>query len=247
MATVDPSVGAVKRGRGEIDANGDKRAKSDAPVMRTGDWFCPSCGNHNFASRTTCRKCQTAKPNGPAFGGQGGQGGQGFEMYSPYGMAAVPGMGPMVANANAPVYGFMQQQGGGVPFDTSRPTDRAGDWNCFSCGMHNFASRTSCRKCGTLKVGPEATMMGGRPNRPGDWACPSCDTHNFASRTDCRNCNAPKPTGAPATGGAAAQQGTVPGLENVPNARAGDWLCSSCNAHNYAGRTNCFKCKTAKQ
>lgn len=28
---------------------------------------------------------------------------------------------------------------------------RAGDWHCRSCGDHQFASRTSCRKCGAQK------------------------------------------------------------------------------------------------
>ena len=31
---------------------------------REGDWDCPSCRNHNYASRTECYKCKTAKPPG---------------------------------------------------------------------------------------------------------------------------------------------------------------------------------------
>ena len=27
-----------------------------------GDWFCPSCNNHNFASRAECFKCGERKP-----------------------------------------------------------------------------------------------------------------------------------------------------------------------------------------
>lgn len=34
-----------------------------------GDWNCASCGNMNFARRTSCNKCQAAKP---ADGGGGG-------------------------------------------------------------------------------------------------------------------------------------------------------------------------------
>merc|ERR1711924_247971 len=25
--------------------------------MKEGDWMCPSCGNHNYASRVECNKC----------------------------------------------------------------------------------------------------------------------------------------------------------------------------------------------
>ncbi len=31
---------------------------------REGDWDCPSCRNHNYASRTECYKCKAAKPPG---------------------------------------------------------------------------------------------------------------------------------------------------------------------------------------
>ena len=34
--------------------------------MRPGDWLCPSpsCGNHNYSTRMTCNRCQTARPSG---------------------------------------------------------------------------------------------------------------------------------------------------------------------------------------
>merc|ERR1719491_722292 len=39
--------------------------------MRPGDWMCPACGNHNYASREACNKCQQPKPVAPE-GGCGG-------------------------------------------------------------------------------------------------------------------------------------------------------------------------------
>jgi hypothetical protein len=30
--------------------------------MRPGDWMCPACNNHNFASKTSCNKCGLPKP-----------------------------------------------------------------------------------------------------------------------------------------------------------------------------------------
>lgn len=32
------------------------------PNKKQSDWACPSCGYHNFASRSTCRDCHTQRP-----------------------------------------------------------------------------------------------------------------------------------------------------------------------------------------
>ena len=47
---------------------------------RPGDWNCPACNAHNFASKTACFRCQAPKPdNLPPDGGYGGfQGGGGY-------------------------------------------------------------------------------------------------------------------------------------------------------------------------
>mmetsp|Transcript_108910 Transcript_108910/g.347679 ORF Transcript_108910/g.347679 Transcript_108910/m.347679 type:complete len:92 (+) Transcript_108910:1-276(+) len=42
-------------------------SSSTGPVVRTmkpGDWSCPNqeCGFHNFASRSSCKGCQTTRP-----------------------------------------------------------------------------------------------------------------------------------------------------------------------------------------
>merc|ERR1719378_1316855 len=41
---------------------------SSAPMM-PGDWVCPSCGDHQFARNTSCRKCGAAKPMDAGMGG----------------------------------------------------------------------------------------------------------------------------------------------------------------------------------
>mmetsp|Transcript_90253 Transcript_90253/g.162741 ORF Transcript_90253/g.162741 Transcript_90253/m.162741 type:complete len:271 (+) Transcript_90253:69-881(+) len=35
--------------------------------MRPGDWACPSCNNHNYASRENCNRCQRPKNTPPNF------------------------------------------------------------------------------------------------------------------------------------------------------------------------------------
>ncbi|XP_050227192.1 uncharacterized protein LOC126676896 isoform X2 [Mercurialis annua] len=77
-----------------------------------------------------------------------------------------------------------------------------GDWYCSStsCGVQNYASRTSCFKCGAFRIDYSATACGSQAcNFPpgwkaGDWICPrmGCGEHNYASRTECHRCRTPK-------------------------------------------------------
>ncbi|KAM7253757.1 hypothetical protein ACFE04_031439 [Oxalis oulophora] len=91
---------------------------------------------------------------------------------------------------------------------------RPGDWYCSAgnCVTHNFASRSTCFKCGAFKdmdsvggcgggfdSGSARTMFGvgggGRSGwKSGDWICTrlGCNEHNFASRMECYRCNAPR-------------------------------------------------------
>ncbi|XP_057544753.1 uncharacterized protein LOC130823938 [Amaranthus tricolor] len=95
----------------------------------------------------------------------------------------------------------------------------AGDWYCQSmnCGAHNYASRTSCFRCGNLKceygtVGVgygTGDMMGAGvyssdqqqqllPGwKAGDWICmrPGCGLHNYACRMECYKCSLPRDFG----------------------------------------------------
>ncbi|XP_041006652.1 zinc finger Ran-binding domain-containing protein 2-like isoform X2 [Juglans microcarpa x Juglans regia] len=78
----------------------------------------------------------------------------------------------------------------------------AGDWYC-NCSAHNYASRSSCFKCGADKsdyAGMAGSGIyesdGGVPPgwKPGDWICNrmGCGVHNYANRTECFSCKAPK-------------------------------------------------------
>ncbi|RCH79891.1 hypothetical protein CU098_000805, partial [Rhizopus stolonifer] len=75
---------------------------------------------------------------------------------------------------------------------------RPGDWNCFNCSFHNFASRLYCFKCNTKNPNPGPQAGQGPPVQPftrGDWMCPNptCNFHNYASRMQCKKCGTPKP------------------------------------------------------
>ncbi|KAJ8464840.1 hypothetical protein OPV22_027392 [Ensete ventricosum] len=105
---------------------------------------------------------------------------------------------------------------GGPSFGFSGSDVRPGDWYC-SCGAHNFASRSSCFKCGALKEDSAVGVGGGGCGfdgdvqrsrvfgfgggragwKSGDWICnrSGCNEHNFASRMECFRCSAPRDSG----------------------------------------------------
>ncbi|KAI3781896.1 hypothetical protein L2E82_11924 [Cichorium intybus] len=85
----------------------------------------------------------------------------------------------------------------------------AGDWYCstFNCGSHNYASRTVCYRCGTLKDYTTAAMIAASTAgyythdssalpgwKSGDWVCNrlGCGVHNYASRMECYKCKTPR-------------------------------------------------------
>lgn len=156
----------------------------DRGNFREGDWVCHDCGNHNFASRSSCNRCGEPKP--PERYGAAARPGRdrpspyaqpsAYDRPSPY--ASPRGPPPMAAREPPPSQGCKGGKGG--------PPMRDGDWICPACSNHNFASRDSCNRCGQPRDAP--------PNfRPGDWMCKECKNHNFASKNSCNRCGAPKP------------------------------------------------------
>ncbi|KAM7276035.1 hypothetical protein ACFE04_017901 [Oxalis oulophora] len=152
-------------------------------MSRPGDWNCRSCQYLNFQRRDSCQRC--SEPRTTGIGGPGGE-------YMSFG----PGRGS--------TFGF-----------STGPDVRPGDWYCAvgNCGAHNFASRSSCFKCGAAKDelsaggfncdmermrGGFGFLSGSSSSRSGwksgDWICTrfGCNEHNFASRMECFRCSAPR-------------------------------------------------------
>ncbi|KAJ0031259.1 uncharacterized RNA-binding protein C17H9.04c-like [Pistacia vera] len=114
-------------------------------------------------------------------------------------------------------YGSFGGRGSSSSFGFSTGPDvRPGDWYCTvgNCGAHNFASRSSCFKCGASKDDSGGLVEGDMPRmrssfgfasgsssrsgwKSGDWICTrsGCNEHNFASRMECFRCNAPRDSG----------------------------------------------------
>ncbi|KAF3960559.1 hypothetical protein CMV_014747 [Castanea mollissima] len=122
-----------------------------------------------------------------------------------------------------------------------------GDWICSACQHSNFKKRDTCHRCGYPKYGgpdPTTYMSNRTEVLAGDWYC-NCGAHNYASRSNCFRCSAYKNDYAAVMGSG----GYGSDCSAPPGWKSGDWICSrmGCGVHNYASRTECFKCRTPKE
>jgi len=130
----------------------------------------------------------------------------------------------------------MMGMGGGMPANF-----RQGDWMCTSCGQHNFASKTNCHKCGAMKPAQQPAQGGYGQAAFGAQQYGSYDGQAAAYGGYGGLDGMMGMMGQPAMGGGMGGYGGTPA-----NFRPGDWMCR-CGAHNYASKSACHKCGTAKE
>eukprot|EP01116_Phalansterium_solitarium_P011605 TRINITY_DN2733_c0_g1_i1.p1 TRINITY_DN2733_c0_g1~~TRINITY_DN2733_c0_g1_i1.p1 ORF type:complete len:278 (-),score=62.80 TRINITY_DN2733_c0_g1_i1:268-1101(-) len=178
-----------------------KGQKGQQGTFRPGDWICAQPGCGNHNYASRVI-CGRCK-NPPA------------------------GQAPPLGALAAPLQ-FAYEQKSALGVSEIRP----GDWMCpkFGCGNYNYASRTTCGRCGTPPVPVQSEVaallvasgtipvsaftgstggVGGIPGRPavsavrpGDWICANCHNHNYARRATCNKCSAPQSAGGTMIGGA---------------------------------------------
>ena len=186
---------------------------------RPGDWECPSCGDHQFARNTNCRRCGEPRPSdagGDSYGGGFGGGRGGGESYGNFGGGG--GRGGYRSGGDS--YGGSFGGGRGSGFGGGRP----GDWECPSCGDHNFARNTNCRRCGESRPSDAGGDSYGGGFDGGDRYGGS-SYGNFG--------------GGDRYGG---DRGGGYGGGGFGGRRPGDWECSNCGDLQFARNTNCRRC-----
>mmetsp|Transcript_52211 Transcript_52211/g.93664 ORF Transcript_52211/g.93664 Transcript_52211/m.93664 type:complete len:185 (-) Transcript_52211:195-749(-) len=111
-----------------------------------------------------------------------------------------------------------------------------GDWLCPSCNFRNFAKRTECKACGVQK-----SKLAAQQPLPDGWREAQADngmSYYWRESDPERSTTWTRPasTAAPAVILEAFNKSSKPG----------DWLCSSCFAHNFRSREVCKDCNNSR-
>jgi hypothetical protein len=109
-------------------------------------------------------------------------------------------------------------------------------------------------RCAHLHCFDCAASPGKMNRKPGDWDCRACQHLNFSRRDLCQRCGEPRGAADRGSGGGGdyanfgGRGGSSfgGGFGAGSDVRPGDWLCN-CGAHNFASRSNCFKCSAFKE
>jgi len=179
------------------------------PNARPGDWLCPMCNNHNYASRDICNvpNCGQRKP------------------LAQYAIIQQTNQVPQYATIMQPQAQMQQPHLSQV--QTNRPGGRVGDWICPKCRNHNYASREVCNSptCQQRKID---SMR---------WVCPTCQNDNFPEREVCnlKDCQTPKPANPQLVNDKSEIQGKKRSKPGDPD----NWLCPVCGNENFPTRTVC--------
>ncbi|KAI8815725.1 uncharacterized protein EV422DRAFT_624022 [Fimicolochytrium jonesii] len=213
------------------------------PNMKAGDWMCTQCNCHNFQSRAVCFRCQAPKEGGGAMGpSSGGYGGM------PHGPPGGPIMRPGDWICEKPGCGFQNFASRQECFRCKEyrpqpgpPGTHSGNGG-YGSGNGGYGGGSGGYGSGNGGgYGSAPPMKPGAEHRPGDWDCESCHFHNFQSRSECYKCGHGR-NGA-GGGGGGGYNGAGGMARPYSSLKPGDWLCPSCQAHNFRSRVECFRCR----
>jgi len=134
---------------------------------KPGDWYCPACGDLQFAKNVKCRKCGTANPDPETSAALSSSNGNGI-IEKP-GDWYCPGCNDLQFAKNAkcrkcgtpnpdPKACMEIAKANGMSSGRSAEM-KPGDWYCTACGDLQFAKNAQCRKCGTANFAAMVTMM----------------------------------------------------------------------------------------
>jgi len=179
--------------------------------MKPGDWMCSSCGDHQFAKNTECRKCGAARSGGGGWGAKGKRAGDWFCPNCNDLQYADNAKCRKCSTPNPDPEGCKAAKEAGIAAGHGGQEMKPGDWFCPGCNDLQFAKNKKCRKCSTPNPDPQGSLAAAEASgnfknnsaerKPGDWTCSNCGDHQFAKNMACRVCGTPNMQGMMGGGG----------------------------------------------
>ncbi|KAI7903308.1 uncharacterized protein BX663DRAFT_551599 [Cokeromyces recurvatus] len=219
--TPPPSSGHHYHGSG-----GPYYGRPHHPItFRPGDWYCPNtaCGFQNFASRSTCFKCHTPNPN------QQPQ----YNNYSSSSEQNTPPQGVTTNYHNVSGYSGSNTSTNNGNNSSSNSSGGGGGGGYGGSGSgsggYGYNGGQSNNSSGNNGYGYNSGGYGQYTS--GGYAGVGVGGYSYSG------------------GGysySATSHQVPPSNNSGPPFRAGDWMCPSCNSHNFATRHQCLKCSTSK-
>ena len=166
--------GFKSRGRFDMsypDERDGRFPQREAREVREGDWTCTQCLFSNFASRTSCYKCQKEKGDAPETMSL-----KNWECTECF-----------ASNHERRFDCFKCQK---PKPKNAKECAKLEDWNCPGCKCNNNARRTNCARCDAARPGREKEL-----EQNPDWKCGGCGIMNWSWRTSCYKCQAGKEDG----------------------------------------------------
>jgi len=196
-----PGVRGGARGGGARGGGGGRGGGRGGSAFKPGDWICPACNDHAYASRTACR-CGEPKPvalppavgrPGPAYTAGGGSLPAGFRL----GDWLCPSCGDVV-------FGSRRACRCGTPKPAAESAAAAALADAALAGAAGD-DEAPLAGAGALAMPPVAAAIA----VSGSWTCPACAEVNDASRFACRCGAAPTVPAALAAPRAGARPSSV--------------------------------------
>lgn len=224
--------------QGDSRNSGPKRPRTDGP-RNEGDWTCPSCGNVNFAFRTTCnmRNCSASKPVEYPLKSVGGP------IPTPYGHAQSSiYMGPPVGATSMYIgsQGMAPAYGSSLPFGGASGVHYDMPYSGASAVPYDYGSHVPPNgPYGALHMPSSYAHGAVIGTGTGYGAAPIMDGYGMGMPIG-RGALGLRPGAFPEENGSRKRRGD--GLSD------GDWVCPKCGNTNFSFRTICNmrKCGTPK-
>lgn len=217
-----------------IEHVAESRAPQSLPMLptptggRPGDWSCPECNNHNYASKLACNRCQEPKPV-PVVPNENGK----SEIRPGDWNCTTCGNHNYSRNADCKKCGLTKT--------LDAPTQRMPSASYGATVPHSAQPGRQGPYGSVSRAPPQvaASPAGGK------WFCQGCGHQHDCSELHCVKCGGPRLGVADTAAVPVAVPAAAPPVAQVMGGRQmhGDWSCQSCGNHNYRHRDACNKCQ----